>query len=87
MAGGAGAKAGSGPFGNPDHDWDYYGKCVIGGILSCGLTHTAVVPLDVVKCRMQVRARVRARAVRPRRDRAWACMRAAHRSAGCGVME
>jgi solute carrier family 25 phosphate transporter 3 len=25
----------------------------MGGILSCGLTHTAIVPLDVVKCRMQ----------------------------------
>ncbi|XP_053105190.1 phosphate carrier protein, mitochondrial-like [Hemicordylus capensis] len=28
--------------------------CSLGGVLSCGLTHTAVVPLDVVKCRMQV---------------------------------
>jgi len=36
------------------HNLDYYGKCLIGGILSCGLTHTAVVPLDVVKCKMQV---------------------------------
>jgi len=36
------------------HTWGYYGKCMIGGILSCGLTHTAVVPLDVVKCKMQV---------------------------------
>lgn len=32
----------------------YYGVCAIGGIMSCGLTHTAVVPLDLVKCRMQV---------------------------------
>jgi len=24
------------------------------GVLSCGLTNTAVVPLDVVKCKMQV---------------------------------
>lgn len=24
------------------------------GILSCGITHTAVVPLDLVKCRIQV---------------------------------
>jgi hypothetical protein len=47
----------AGPFGNPAHGTDYYLKCVMGGILSCGLTHTAVVPLDVVKCRMQVRAR------------------------------
>ncbi|KAL8178644.1 UNVERIFIED_CONTAM: hypothetical protein K2H54_054532 [Gekko kuhli] len=28
--------------------------CSLGGVMSCGLTHTAVVPLDVVKCRMQV---------------------------------
>lgn len=28
--------------------------CSLGGVVSCGLTHTAVVPLDVVKCRMQV---------------------------------
>ncbi|XP_071453587.1 solute carrier family 25 member 3-like isoform X2 [Hetaerina americana] len=28
--------------------------CGFGGILSCGLTHTAVVPLDLVKCRIQV---------------------------------
>jgi solute carrier family 25 phosphate transporter 3 len=28
--------------------------CGIGGILSCGLTHTFVVPMDLVKCRMQV---------------------------------
>ncbi|CAL9683330.1 unnamed protein product [Knipowitschia caucasica] len=27
--------------------------CGFGGILSCGTTHTAVVPLDLVKCRMQ----------------------------------
>jgi solute carrier family 25 (mitochondrial phosphate transporter), member 3 len=36
------------------HDNMYYGKCVVGGILSCGLTHTAITPLDVVKCNMQV---------------------------------
>ena len=28
--------------------------CGFGGMLSCGLTHTAVVPLDLVKCRIQV---------------------------------
>ena len=33
----------------------YYALCGFGGILSCGLTHTAVVPLDIVKCRVQVR--------------------------------
>ena len=33
---------------------EYYLKCAVGGALSCGLTHTAVVPLDLVKCRIQV---------------------------------
>jgi solute carrier family 25 phosphate transporter 3 len=32
----------------------YYALCGLAGILSCGITHTAVVPLDLVKCRMQV---------------------------------
>jgi len=32
----------------------YYALCSFGGALSCGLTHTAVVPLDLVKCRIQV---------------------------------
>ena len=32
----------------------YIGLCTFGGALSCGLTHTAVVPLDLVKCRIQV---------------------------------
>uniref|UniRef100_A0A7S3J2F3 Uncharacterized protein n=1 Tax=Euplotes harpa TaxID=151035 RepID=A0A7S3J2F3_9SPIT len=40
------------------HDMSYYGKCMIGGILSCGLTHTAVVPLDIVKCRKQINHKV-----------------------------
>jgi len=31
----------------------YYGKCMLGGVLSCGLTHTAVVSLDIAKCRAQ----------------------------------
>ena len=34
----------------------YYAACVIGGIMACGLTHTAVTPLDLVKCRRQVNA-------------------------------
>ncbi|GFO44922.1 phosphate carrier protein, mitochondrial [Plakobranchus ocellatus] len=34
----------------------YYALCGFGGLLSCGLTHTAVVPLDMVKCRIQVDA-------------------------------
>lgn len=37
-------------FGSPK----YYALCGIGGVLSCGLTHTAVTPLDLVKCRLQV---------------------------------
>lgn len=28
--------------------------CGLGGILSCGITHTLVTPLDLVKCRIQV---------------------------------
>jgi solute carrier family 25 phosphate transporter 3 len=31
----------------------YYQKCMLGGMLSCGITHTMVCPLDIVKCRMQ----------------------------------
>merc|ERR1712027_167819 len=37
-------------FGSPK----YYALCGLGGILSCGITHTAVTPLDLVKCRLQV---------------------------------
>ena len=33
----------------------FFALCGFGGILSCGLTHTSVVPLDLVKCRIQVR--------------------------------
>ncbi|KAG7671588.1 hypothetical protein KSW81_003718 [Nannochloris sp. 'desiccata'] len=33
---------------------DFYKACTIGGILACGITHTAVTPLDVVKCNMQI---------------------------------
>lgn len=32
----------------------YFLLCGLGGILSCGITHTAIVPLDLVKCRIQV---------------------------------
>jgi len=39
---------------NPPHTTDFYLKCCLGGILSCGLTHLAVTPLDVAKCNMQV---------------------------------
>jgi len=34
----------------------YYALCGFGGVLSCGVTHTAIVPLDLVKCRIQVDA-------------------------------
>nr|XP_035950498.1 LOW QUALITY PROTEIN: phosphate carrier protein, mitochondrial-like [Halichoerus grypus] len=33
---------------------EFYALCGFGGVLSCGLTHTAVVPLDLVKCPLQV---------------------------------
>lgn len=32
---------------------DFYVACSLGGIVACGATHTAVTPLDVVKCNMQ----------------------------------
>ncbi|KAG6401850.1 hypothetical protein SASPL_138718 [Salvia splendens] len=32
----------------------YYAACTAGGIFSCGLTHMAVTPLDLVKCNMQI---------------------------------
>jgi solute carrier family 25 phosphate transporter 3 len=32
----------------------FYAACTVGGISSCGLTHMAVTPLDLVKCNMQV---------------------------------
>lgn len=34
----------------PLYSGEYYGYCTVGGTLSCGLTHAAVTPLDVVKC-------------------------------------
>ena len=36
------------------HDMSYYGKCMVGGIFACGITHAIVCPLDIVKCRRQV---------------------------------
>jgi len=33
---------------------EFYAYCGLGGILSCGLTHTALVTLDILKCRKQV---------------------------------
>jgi solute carrier family 25 phosphate transporter 3 len=32
---------------------EYFAACGLGGILSCGLTHTAVTPIDLVKCNAQ----------------------------------
>ncbi|EOD42994.1 putative mitochondrial phosphate carrier protein [Neofusicoccum parvum UCRNP2] len=32
----------------------YFAACTIGGVIACGPTHTAVTPLDLVKCRRQV---------------------------------
>lgn len=36
----------------------YYAACTFGGLLACGLTHTFVTPLDLVKCRRQVDAKM-----------------------------
>ncbi len=36
-----------------DHDRLYYMKCFTAGLFPCGLTHTALTPLDVIKCRKQ----------------------------------
>lgn len=36
------------------HDMSYYAKCMVGGMLGCGVTHAAICPLDIVKCRMQI---------------------------------
>jgi len=32
----------------------YFALCAVGGAISCGLTHTMITPLDLVKCRLQV---------------------------------
>ena len=36
------------------HDLSYYWKCMKGGAMACGLTHAAIVTLDLIKCRRQV---------------------------------
>jgi solute carrier family 25 phosphate transporter 3 len=33
---------------------EFYRTCAIGGFLACAPTHSAVLPLDLVKCRLQV---------------------------------
>lgn len=35
------------------HTPAYYGKCLVGGAIACGATHTLITPLDVLKCNMQ----------------------------------
>lgn len=40
--------------GKEKHDAAYYFKCMVGGILACGLTHTGIVTVDLIKCRKQV---------------------------------
>ena len=35
-------------------DLSYFVKCLTGGALACGLTHTAITPLDLIKCRKQI---------------------------------
>ncbi|KAF3044252.1 hypothetical protein E8E11_008278 [Didymella keratinophila] len=37
---------------------NYFAACTIGGIVACGPTHTMVTPLDLVKCRRQVDAKL-----------------------------
>jgi len=32
----------------------YFALCGLGGLLSCGITHMLIVPLDLIKCRIQV---------------------------------
>jgi solute carrier family 25 phosphate transporter 3 len=40
--------------GHITHNTQYYAKCLLGGVLACGLTHALITPLDVTKCNMQV---------------------------------
>ncbi|PLN84852.1 mitochondrial phosphate carrier protein 2 [Aspergillus taichungensis] len=43
------------PFGKIEpNSAKYFASCTLGGIIACGPTHTAVTPLDLVKCRRQV---------------------------------
>ncbi|KAF3492156.1 mitochondrial phosphate carrier protein [Arthroderma uncinatum] len=52
--GDAGSK-GSGPAGKIElYSGKYYASCITGGILACGLTHAAVTPMDLAKCRLQI---------------------------------
>jgi solute carrier family 25 phosphate transporter 3 len=40
--------------GGDKHDLNYYLMCMTGGLMACGLTHTAIVSLDVTKCKKQI---------------------------------
>nr|GFA78422.1 mitochondrial phosphate carrier protein 3, mitochondrial-like [Tanacetum cinerariifolium] len=43
------------PFGKIEmYSPSFYAACTAGGILSCGLTHMTVTPLDLIKCNMQI---------------------------------
>ncbi|PNS20173.1 hypothetical protein CAC42_5623 [Sphaceloma murrayae] len=46
------AQAKAGPI--PLYSGKYFAACTFGGLLACGVTHWAVTPLDLVKCRRQV---------------------------------
>ena len=35
-------------------DMSYFLKCVLGGAMACGITHTVITPLDLIKCKRQV---------------------------------
>lgn len=37
------------------YSWEYFKLCAIGGLFSCGLTHALITPVDLVKCRKQVK--------------------------------
>jgi len=47
------------PYGYPYglHEPSFYFKCMFGGVLACGVTHAAVVSLDVAKCRAQAHSK------------------------------
>ncbi|KAM5490052.1 Cu/Pi carrier [Microsporum canis] len=50
-----GVPKGPGPAGRIElYSGKYYASCITGGMLACGLTHAAVTPMDLAKCRLQV---------------------------------
>ncbi|KAK3026736.1 hypothetical protein RJ639_042189, partial [Escallonia herrerae] len=53
-SGGFGIQAPSEPGKIQMYSPQFYAVGTVGGILSCGLTHMAVTPLDLVKCNMQI---------------------------------